>query len=368
MKVLHVEAGKHYYGGARQVAYIIEGLAKRGVENVLACPVGAVIAKEVGASAQVHEIPMRGDADIGMTWRLLKLIRMAKPDIVHLHSRRGADLWGGLAARIAGVPCVLSRRVDNPEPRWLVALKYRLYDHVITISEGIRQVLLSEGLPPERVTCVRSAVDATPYLMPVNREAMRREFGLPQHSLVIGMVAQLIPRKGHRYLIDAIEVLRKEYPDIRVLLFGQGPLRPELEAEVSRRGLSDIIRFTGFRTDLARWMGGLDVLAHPADMEGLGVSLLQASAAAVPIVASRAGGMPEAVRENVTGLLIEPGDVSALISSLRRLLDDSSMRKIMSDAGRKRILDEFSVETMVEANLAVYRRLLNIKRDDNAGG
>lgn len=361
MKVLHVEAGKHYYGGARQVAYIIEGLAKRGVENVLACPIGAAIAKEVSTSAQVHEIAMRGDADIGIAWRLLKLIRKVKPDIVHLHSRRGADLWGGLAAHMAGVPCVLSRRVDNPEPRWLVALKYRLYGHVITISEGIRQVLLSEGLSPEKVTCVRSAVDATPYLKPVDRAAMRREFGLPENATVIGMVAQMIPRKGHRYLIEAISTLCKEYPDVRVLLFGQGPLRPELEDEVKRRGLADTIRFTGFRTDLPKWLGGLDILGHPADMEGLGVSLLQASAASVPIVASRAGGMPEAVLDGVTGMLIPPGDIIALTQSLHRLLSDTSLRMNLGEEGRKRMLRDFSIEQMVNGNFNIYLSVMKYK-------
>ncbi|WP_019139765.1 glycosyltransferase [Noviherbaspirillum massiliense] len=362
MKILHVEAGKHYYGGARQVAYIIEGLAARGVENVLACPVGADIATAVGANAQVHQLKMRGDADIGMTSRLARLIRAERPDIVHLHSRRGADLWGGLAARLTGTPCVLSRRVDNPEARWQVALKYRLYDHVITISEAIRQVLLSEGLAPEKVSCVRSAVDAAPYLAPVDRAGFLREFALPDASLVIGMVAQLIPRKGHLYLIEAADTLRHDYPGLRVLLFGKGPMQAELEAEIARRGLSDIIRFAGFRTDLPKWLGGLDILAHPADMEGLGVSLLQASAAAVPIVTSRAGGLPEAVIDGVNGLLIPRGDVAALTAALRRLLDDPGLRRRMGETGRARILSEFSVDAMVNGNLAIYNTLLKERR------
>ncbi|MEO8407840.1 MAG: glycosyltransferase, partial [Oxalobacteraceae bacterium] len=318
MKVLHVEAGKHYYGGARQVAYIIEGLAARGVTNLLACPVGAEIATAVAAQVQVqvHQLAMGGDADIGIAFRLAKLIRAERPDLVHLHSRRGADLWGGVAARMAGTPCVLSRRVDNPEARWQVALKYRLYHHVITISEGIRQVLLSEGLAPQRVSCVRSAVDATPYLATVERRAFLREFDLPAGAIVIGMVAQLIPRKGHRYLIEAVDRLRADYPDLRVLLFGKGALQAELEAAIAQRGLTGIIRLAGFRADLPQWLGGLDMLAHPAEMEGLGVSLLQASAAAVPIVTSRAGGLPEAVADGVTGLLTAPGDVAALIAAL----------------------------------------------------
>jgi glycosyltransferase involved in cell wall biosynthesis len=358
MKILHVEAGKHYYGGARQVAYIIEGLAQRGVENFLACPVGADIASAVGSTAQVHQLAMGGDADIGMAWRLAKLIRTVRPDIVHLHSRRGADLWGGIAARLTGTPCILSRRVDNPESRLQVALKYRLYDHVITISEGIRRVLLDEGLSPQRVTCVRSAVDAAPYLIPIDRPAFLREFSLSQQAIVIGMVAQMIPRKGHRYLIEAVKSLRGDFPDLRVLLFGKGPLHSELESEIAQNGLTDIIRFAGFRNDLPQWLGGLDILAHPADMEGLGVSLLQASAAAVPIVTSRAGGLPEAVAENVSGLLIPPGDVPVLIAALRQLLDDAGLRKKMGEAGRARILAEFSIDAMVDGNLSVYRKVL----------
>lgn len=358
MKVLHVEAGKHYYGGARQVAYIVEGLARRGVTNVLACPHGAGIAGACAGHAQVVEMKMGGDADAGMALRLAALIRAARPDIVHLHSRRGADLWGGVAARLTGTRCVLSRRVDNPEARWVVALKYRLFDHVITISEGIRQVLLSEGLAADRVSCVRSAVDATPYLEPVDAAAFRREFDLPPDARVIGVVAQLIARKGHRYVIDAVDALRTACPDVRVLFFGQGPLREALEAEVQARGLNGVIRFAGFRSDLPRWLGGLDILAHPADMEGLGVSLLQASAAAVPIVTCRAGGLPEAVADGVSGLLIEPGDVAALTAALRRLLDDAPLRRRFGAAGRARILADFSVDAMVDGNLAIYRRLL----------
>lgn len=360
MKILHVEGGKHYYGGARQVAYLIEGLAAQGVDNILACPTGAEIAKAPNMAAQsdIHEMAMGGDVDIGMATKLARLIRNTGPDIVHLHSRRGADLWGGVAARLTGTPCVLSRRVDNPESRLQVALKYRLYDHVITISEGIRQVLLAEGLAPERMTCVRDAVDAAPFLVPADRSALLREFDLPPDASVIGMVAQLIPRKGHRYLIEAVDALRHEHPALRVLLFGKGPLQETLQTDIARRGLSDIVRLTGFRTDLPRWLGALDILAHPADMEGLGVSLLQASAAAVPIVASRAGGLPEAVLDGVSGLLVPPGDVTALTSALRRLLHDADLRQRMGQAGRARILSEFSVSEMVTDHLAIYRAVL----------
>lgn len=358
MKILHVEAGKHLYGGARQVLYIVEGLAARGVDNLLACPAGSEMSRQQPAGARVLPMKMGGDGDIGLAFRLARLIRAEQPDLVHLHSRRGADTWGGLAARLAGVPCVLSRRVDNPESRWAVALKYRLYDHVITISEGIRQVLLSEGLAPQKVSCVRSAVDATPYLPPVDRAAFRAEFGLPPDALVAGVVAQLIPRKGHRYLLSALPGLLERHPNLQVLIFGQGPLEAELRAEVESRHLAAAVCFTGFRHDLPRWLGGLDMLIHPADMEGLGVSLLQASAAGVPIVTSRAGGLPEAVQDGVTGILCPPGDVAALAAAIDRLAGDAALRARFGAAGRARILAEFSIDAMVDGNLAIYRQVL----------
>jgi glycosyltransferase involved in cell wall biosynthesis len=362
MRVLHVEAGRHLYGGARQVAHILEGLAARGVDNWLACPTGGAIARAAAPFARIVELPMGGDADALLAWRLARLIRTARPDLVHLHSRRGADTWGGLAARLAGIPCVLSRRVDNPEPPWLVALKYRLFDHVITISEGIRQVLLAEGLAPAQVSCVRSAVDAGPYLAPVDPAVFRAEFGLPGDALVAGMVAQFIPRKGHRYVLEALPALLARFPDLHLLLFGQGPLEGQLRAACAAPPLAGRVHLAGFRHDLPRWLGGLDLLVHPADMEGLGVSLLQAGAAAVPIVATRAGGLPEAVADGRTGLLVPPGDVAALGAAMARLLADPELRRRMGQAGRARILAEFSVEAMVTGNLAVYENVLEARR------
>jgi glycosyltransferase involved in cell wall biosynthesis len=201
-------------------------------------------------------------------------------------------------------------------------------------------------------------VDAAPYLVPVDGAAFRTEFGLPPDALVAGVVAQLIPRKGHRYLLAALPELLRRHPKLQVLIFGQGPLEAELRAEVEAGGLSGAVRFTGFRHDLPRWLGGLDMLIHPADMEGLGVSLLQASAAAVPIVASRAGGLPEAVQDGVTGILCPPGDVAALTAAIDRLAGDPALRARFGAAGRARILAEFSIDAMVDGNLAIYRQVL----------
>jgi glycosyltransferase involved in cell wall biosynthesis len=354
MKIVHVETGMHLYGGAQQVAYLLDGLSQQGIDNVLVCPPGAAIGQHFRDSAvKVIETPCRGDLDFGFIGRLRHVLTQEQPDLVHLHSRRGADVLGGIAARLAGVPAILSRRVDNPESRFVAALKYRLYARVICISQGIADVLLSEGVPTEKVVVVRSAVDAAPWTSPEPREVFCREFDVPADAPIIGVVAQLIERKGHHFLFEALAGL-KDRQAFSLVVFGQGPRREALEQEVQRLGLQDRVRFAGFRKDLQRWLGCLDLLVHPALMEGLGVSLLQASAAGVPIIASRAGGMPEAVAEGVSGLLVPAGDVPSLQSAISRLQADPALRQRLGNDGRSRILREFSPHVMVEKNLRVY--------------
>jgi glycosyltransferase involved in cell wall biosynthesis len=358
MKILHVEGGSRLYGGAQQVLYLLEGLAARGHANLLACPAGCALGEDAAPFAEVHGLPMHGDADLTIAWRLAGLIRTHKPDLVHLHSRIGADLWGGVAARLTATPVVHTRRVDNPEPRALVALKYRLHDRVIAISEGIGRVLLSEGLPPAKLRVVRSAVDWARFQTPCARETVEARLGVTAGALLAGVIAQLIPRKGHRFLLAALPDLVRIHPSLRVLFFGQGPLEAELRDQIAALGLTEQVRFVGFRDDLHELLPCLDLLVHPATLEGLGVSLLQAASAGVPILASRTGGIPEAVRDWINGILVPPGDIHALGAALKRLLADTALRRRLGKGGRDLMRREFSIDVMVEGNLAVYGELL----------
>ena len=363
MKTLHVEAGTHLYGGGLQVFFLVQGLQARGEEAVLACPAGSAIAAQARAHGlQVREIAMGGDQDIGLIGRVRKLIRTERPALVHLHSRRGSDVWGAIAARLEGVPTVMSRRNDNPEPRGWFHLKYKLYDRVVAISEGIEQVLLHAGLSPEKVVCVHSAVDTQRYRP--HRDDMdwfRHEFDLADDELTIAMAAQFIARKGHRTLISALPAVLAVHPRTRVLLFGQGPEMVAMRKRVQGAGLEQQVVFAGFRNDLERVLPCVDVMVHPAEMEGLGVALLQAAACGLPIVAGRAGGIPEIVRPGINGELIEPGDVAALSDYLIQLLGDAGLRQRYGHAGRALTLAEFSIDAMVEGNLKAYRAVEDAK-------
>jgi glycosyltransferase involved in cell wall biosynthesis len=278
---------------------------------------------------------MYGDGDVLIAPRLLRLLRAARPDLVHLHSRIGADIWGGIAGRLAGVPVIHTRRVDNPEPRLAVALKYRLHDRVVAISEAIGRVLVSEGLPPAKLRVVRSAVDWESWARPGDCAAVAGRLGVPADAVLIGVVAQLIPRKGHRFLLEALPPLLARQPAIRVVFFGRGALEDELRRTIAATGLDGVVRLAGFRDDLPDILPCLDLLVHPATMEGLGVSLLQAASAGVPIVASVAGGIPEAVRDGENGLLVPPGDVPALREAVGALLADPARRRALGQGGRR---------------------------------
>lgn len=357
MKILHLETGRHLYGGALQVCYLLEGLAQQNVENVLLCTRGSEIARVAAPFSVIEAIPMHGELDLLFPLRLTRLIRTHKPDLVHVHSRRGADLWAALCAHRQQTPAILTRRVDNREWPPFARFKYGIYDRIVSISEGIRQVLLAEGLEPEKVQCIHSAVRWEEYQAAANRDWFDKEFKIPAKAPVIGVIAQLIPRKGHRYLLEITPLLCALFPHLKILFFGQGPLRAELEAYITGHDLSDVVRFAGFRNDMPRILSCLDLVVHPALTEGLGVSLLQAAAAGVPVVATRTGGIPEIVHDDVNGSLVEPGDTRQLYEAITGILGDREKALRFGKAGRDLVKRQFSVDRMVEQYLGIYRQL-----------
>lgn len=359
MKIVHLETGRHLYGGALQVLLLIEGLRVRGVDGLLVVPPGSGPARAAEeAGLKIRPVPIRGEADLLFGLRFLRILREERPDLVHLHSRRGADTLGGLAAWWSGIPAVLSRRVDNPEPAWLAGIKYRLFARVVAISGAIRTVLAERGVPADKIRVVHSALDPLPWEGPCRREKFRAAFGIPPNVPVVGMAAQFIPRKGHDVLLRALPAVFARHPDTRVLLFGQGPLQDRVAERIRQAGWQDQVLLPGYRDDLAESLPCLDVLVHPATREGLGIILLQAAAARVPVVATAVGGIPEVVEHGETGFLIPPGDFQALAERTVFLLDHPEEARRLGERARRRVESEFSVDRMVEGNLAVYREVL----------
>jgi len=382
-RIVHLEAGRRLYGGALQVRYLMGGLAAHGVDNVLLCPHGAAVGQgypdyQAGprpggrtcgpsrglsrgpgqAGIRRFGIAMGGDGDLSLCPRLMLLLRRLRPDLVHVHSRRGADVWGGLAAAGMGLPAVISRRVDNPDPAWLARLKAACFQRVISISRGIEQVQLSQGVPASRLRYVASAVDAGVFRPGGDQGWLRHAFALPPSGPVLGVVAQFIRRKGHRHLLAVLPALRRLHPGLTVLFLGRGPEEGALRRMISDHGLGPAVRMTGFRDDLPRILPALDLLVHPADAEGLGVALLQAGACGVPVVASRVGGIPECIRHGHNGLLVPPADTGALLQAVDGMLSRPGLAARLGGNGRRLVREHFSVDAMVRGNLAVYREIV----------
>ncbi len=360
MKILHVETGRHLYGGPQQVLYLVSALAERGHEGTLVCPPGSAI----DTAARALSIPVRnlfcaGDLDLPFAYRLTQYINESKPDLVHCHSRRGADILGGLAASFADVPAIVSRRVDNTELRLMAALRYRPFKRIIAISEAIATVLREHDVDPERIEVIRDAVDTDAFAGEPDTAAFRKTFGLDKDTFVIAAAGQLIPRKGHRYLLTAAAELAKAGRHFRLIIFGEGPLDNELRAQAADAGLGEHVQFAGFRDDLDKYMGCFDAFVHPALAEGLGVVTLKSAASGVPVIAFEAGGVPEAVVHGETGLLVAPEDTAGLRDAIASLMDDASLRKDLGARGRQRMLDAFSIGAMADKHVELYEFVLN---------
>jgi glycosyltransferase involved in cell wall biosynthesis len=360
VKILHVETGRHLYGGAQQVIYLTRALTERGIGNTLVCPPDSeidVAAREAGVS--VENLRCAGDHDLAFAFRLRQCLLVQKPDIIHCHSRRGGDFLGGLAATGTSIPAVVSRRVDNTESPLIAGLRYRPFCKIIAISEAIACVLREAGLDEDRLTVIRDAVDTERFMAPADQEAFRAEFGLSAGEFIVAVIAQLIPRKGHRYLLEAVAQLKASYPQLRVIIFGQGPLEAELREQTAKLGLSGLVQFAGFRRDLDDYLACLDLLVHPALAEGLGVVVLKAAAAGVPVVGFAVGGLPEAVADGETGLLVPPKDVEALRGAIARLVENPALRRELGEAGRIRMQSDFSIAAMVDDHVQLYESILS---------
>jgi len=360
MKILHVETGRHLYGGPQQVIYLISALAERGHESILVCPPGSGIdAAARSAGIHVQNLFCAGDLDLPFAYRLIQYLQREKPDLVHCHSRRGADMLGGIAASFADIPAVVSRRVDNVEMRLMATLRYRPFKKIIAISETIARVLHDHDVDEARIEVIRSAVDTKQLSNCADCSEVREQFAVPPDACVIAAAGQLIPRKGHRYLLQAVAELKKRHSQVRLIIFGDGYLNNQLRAQAASLGLGDIAQFPGFRDDLDDFMGCIDIFAHPALAEGLGVATLKAAAAGVPVVGFDAGGLPEAVVDGKTGLLTPAEDVDAFAAALEELIEDDDRRRQMGAAGQQRMQKEFSIDTMADKHVALYESVLN---------
>jgi glycosyltransferase involved in cell wall biosynthesis len=358
--IAHVDAESGFSGGEVQVFLLMEGLRSRGYRNILISPPGSRAAsRALDRGFESHTTPMRGDLDIAAVVELTRILRDIQPDVVHLHTGRSTWL-GGLAARAADLPAITTRRMDRPvHNTWRTRLVYRRLTRLaVAISPAVRDCLESGGVDPERIHVVPSAIDPARILAPRGRSATRASLGAGDNEFVLLTLASLVQRKGIDVLVDALAEMQssRDRAPIRAFVAGDGPLRSELEARAQILGAP--VTFLGRREDAGDLLAACDALVLPARREGLGVSALEAMAASRPVIASRVGGLAEAVVHERTGLLVPPDDSRALAEAIGRLSADREYARALGAAGPARVADGHLPEQMVAAYVEIYASVM----------
>ena len=372
MKIVHVSSARGFHGGEGQVLALCTGLVERGHDVLLVVQPGAPLGERArAAGVAVHELRMRTEFDFAAARRLRRLASEFGADVLHCHTGMAHGLgWRASGGRRAW-KLVVTRRVLRPIRRGPVTwLKYhRRVDAFIAISQATRRQLLRYGTAPDLISVAYSAcVEPEPRTTtaPVTAPMTAEQYGIGADEFVVGAIGQLDACKDHRTLVAAAGLLRRRGREFRLLIVGDGALRVELERQAERERIAGITTFTGYVVDIRPLLARMNVLAMPSTREGLGTAVLRAFDAGVPVVAADAGGLPEMVRHGETGRLFPAGDAGALARELERIMDGPSRPDLVENA--RRLLDErFRPHHMVEANLDVYRRLIEATEPSAAG-
>jgi len=303
-------------------------------------------------------------------FKLYRLMRREKPDIVHTHTAT-AGLLGRLAAKLAGVPVILHTfhghvlhgyfgPLQSKALVWMERVLALLSDRIVTVSEGQRQELAGYGIAPlEKITVVPLGFELEELLAcESHRGELRRELGLTDGNKLVGIVARLVPIKNHHLFLQAAQVVAEAMPQVRFLVVGDGELREELEVYARDLRLDGKVLFTGWRRDLPCLYADLDVVALTSINEGTPVSLIEALAAGVPVVATAVGGVPDVVVDGETGYLVEAGDVKGLAEAIIELLRNPGKAREMGQKGREAIYPKFAAQTLIANVEGLYAELL----------
>lgn len=368
VKVLYLITELNVGGAERVVQRLATQLSKHGYNVLVAClfDPGAVADEIISAGVPVVDLGMRGKGDMRVIYRLFRLLRSEKIEILHSHMFH-ANLLAALVGRLANVPIIIGTRhnvdIGGMRREWVNRWALGFCDAVVAVSKEVYEAQFQHSLTDQFKVVIPNGVQVEAFTSADQSmvETLRQEWGIHPSVPVIGTVARFDEQKGHIYLLDAMVILMEQMSTAKLLLIGDGPLRSQMEGISEALSLSGSIIFTGIRHDVPEILALLDLFVLPSLWEGLPIAILEAMAASRPIVATRVGGVPEAVVDGVTGLLVPPRDSTALAQAIMYLLDDPDLCNRLGQAGRERVLEYFSVERMVERTQNLYEQLLAAK-------
>lgn len=320
-------------------------------------------ARAAALGVTLVDIPESGAIDLGALKRLAREIREFRPHVIHAHDYK-TNLLSVLFRKWYGVPVITTvhgyvtrtARLNRyyAVDRWSL----RRMEHVIAVSEDIYDQVLGIGVKPDRCTMVPNAIDAEAYRPRRARADAKRQWGISPERLLVGAVGRLSPEKGFDVLIRATDRLLGEGLPLELAIAGEGPARDELERTIAACAHRDHMRLLGHCTDVLPLYEALDAFVLSSLREGLPNVLLEAMAMQVPIVATRIAGVPKVIDDDVSGLLVPPGDEAALAAAMRRVLGDARLQERLGASARNSVVERFSFAKRMERIRDIYDRVL----------
>jgi len=302
--------------------------------------------------------------------RLIKLINLERPDIVHTHTAKAGTL-GRLAAKLTGVPIVIHTFHGHVFHSyfgffrtkfflWLERLLAKFTDVIITVSEQQRDEIIKYKIAePEKIVAIPLGLDLKPFIYSnSDPNELRKEFSVPEQTKLVGIVARLVPIKNHVCFMEAARLVLERKDDVRFIIIGDGELRSTLEQKARNLGIEARVIFMGFQNNLQKIYAGLDIVALSSYNEGLPVALIEAMAAGKPVISSDVGGVVDLILDGDNGLLVPTNDAKALAEATIYLLEHPDRRKMMGEAGRKKVYPFFDKKRLVEDIDILYENLL----------
>ncbi len=369
VRVLHVVSTFEVKTDTKWLLLLLRHLDRRRVVPSIACVYGGGPMQERFGSLGIETVnwDSQGEIDLSTIARAFRYIRSGRFDVVHTHLLR-ADLYAGLAARLAKTPVVVStvyaigayRRSRQRRLDGLLDQLTRLWPtHLLTVSHAVKDDSVRRlRWPRSRVSVIHTGIEPGEYGPdPAARRRIREQWRLDEAAPLIIAVARLSYEKGLDTLVKAAGLLVRRHPSATVAIVGDGPMRDELTDMIDSGGLTGRVRLAGFRTDVPEILAAADVFCLPSLMEGMPNALLEACATGLPVVATRVGGVPELVVADETGLLVPPGRGEALADAIDRILVDRSLATQLGRNARRRIEDEFSVGVVARKYGALYEAL-----------
>jgi len=370
LRVLHVVSTFEVKTDTKWLLLLLRNVDRHQCCSSIACMYGDGPMRNriesLGVEAANLDSP--GETDLRTIGRVYRYIRSGRFDVVHTHLLR-ADLYAGLAGRLAGVPAVVStayaigkfrrerqRRLDG----LLDQLTRLMPHHVVAVSGAVRDDCVRRlRWPADRVSVIHTGIEPDDYRRDeASRRRIRTEWGLAEGVRLIVTVARLSYEKGLPTFIEALVRIARRHPTIVAAIVGEGPMRSELTGRIEVAGLTGRVRLVGFRPDVADVLAAADVFCLPSYMEGLPNVVLEASAAGLPVIASKVGGVPEVVIDERTGLLVPPKSADALATAIDRVVSDTCLARRLAEAGRRRVEECFSAKIAAEKYMTLYRMLV----------